>query len=150
MSKARNIININNHPHYQSIMKRLLCVSLWDYINNYTPLVIDNTTTIRKMLNVLLPNYNVDMILEWLLTPLNNPTKFELMLLYNQMKVPARYIVNRLKVNTTNINKWNQDTTIKIDKTLDEQTMLQVLKALIKITWSKYNFEIFKVIEWNI
>lgn len=147
MSRVKQVYTIPQEQE-QIILKRLLGVALYDYINLHTAIEIENTTTITKLLEVLIPNYNVEHIVSWLLEPTNKPTKFEYMLLYNQMKVESAYVKDKLKVASTNIFRWNKSTDILM-KVLDNDTLMLVRNVLLKINWTKFNYKIFERINFG-
>lgn len=147
MSRAKQVYNIPQQQE-QVILKRLLCVALYDYTNLHIQVELENKESITKLLEVLLPNYNVEHIVSWLLEPTNKPTKFEYMLLYNQMKVESVYIKDKLKVASTNIFKWNKSTDILM-QLLDNDTLMIVRNILLKINWTKFNYKVFERINFR-
>ncbi len=153
MSYKKVVFNIDNIPQAQLVYKRLLSVALYDYVNLHTPISIDNVANVRKFLEILIPNYNVEHIVNWFLQEYDNgtnnkPNKFELMLLFNQMKCKSNYVIKRLKVASTNISQWKKDTTIK-PYVLDNNTLMVVRNEMLKINWTKFDYNIFTKIEFN-
>lgn len=146
MSRVKQVFNIP-HQNEQTILKRLLCVALYDYINLHIDINISNQTKITKFLEVLLPDFNIDYLIVWLLDESNAPTKFEYMLLYNQMRVESSYIRKKLKVANTNIFKWTKPTDICLN-ILDNNTLLIIRNNLIRINWTKFDYNIFEKINF--
>lgn len=148
MSRTKQIYDIASTGSEVLILKRLLEVALYDYVDNHIEVNITNTKNIKNLLELTLIDFNVDNLMNWILNVENKPTRFELMLLYNQMKVNTIYLRKKCKVLNSNIYSWKKEATIK-QYTLDNDTLINILAGLIKINWTIFNYSMFKKIEWG-
>lgn len=148
MSRTKQIYDIPSTGSEVLILKRLLEVALYDYVDNHIEVNITNTKNIKNLLELTLIDFNVDNLMNWILNVENKPTRFELMLLYNQMKVNTIYLRKKCKVLNSNIYSWKKEATIK-QYTLDNDTLINILAGLIKINWTIFNYSMFKKIEWG-
>lgn len=148
MSKPKQIFNLDVIPEKNTILKRLLEVALYDYVNNHISISTLHLSSIKALLEIIIPDYNVDEIMIWLLTPEAKPTKFELVLVYNQMRVSTLYIRAKLKLNNSNINAYKKDRLIR-PNILSNETLINILAGVIKINWTVFNYNIFRKIEWE-
>lgn len=156
MSKPRqkfnleNLCNIINSTYKCNLtqnfmLKRLFCVTLYDYIENYCTVVKENTTQIINVIRSIIPdiNYNIDHIINWLVDPANLATEYEKAIAYNLMEVPAKYIRNKLRTPNTNIYTWNKATKLVL-RILPTETLIILLNSLMKIENIIYDLSIFK------
>lgn len=151
MSKVKQVLDLNNYGEEtkNTILKRLVECALINLVERTTPLTELNKVDISRFLKVLITqdDINTDEITNWILQQEVYYTPFELMLMYNQMKVKSLYVRKHCKVQTTNIHKWAKDTTIKAPS-LSNTILIEVVVSLMKLDFTIFDYEIFKEIRW--
>lgn len=134
----------------QAILKRLLEVAWYDFIDNHIHVCVENQPRLTKFVSACLGNHvNTDTIMTTLLSPAMQPKHYEYMMLYNLMRVKSKYIRKVLKVANTNIYAYSRNPRQIMPYVMTHADMLIVLSFLAQTNFTIFDYQIFTRIKWH-
>ncbi len=142
--------SMNTPEEKQWVYKRMLCVAFYDYVNKHIPIKPDNEKQIKMFLEIFFndPNISVIPFSQWLLNSQNKPNTWELALMYSEMKIPSTYYRKLTGQKNSSILQFKGQRIFHCQQLLTPSQMIQVQVRLNNITWTKFDYTIFHIIEW--
>ncbi len=143
--------SVNTPEEKQWVYKRMLCVAFYDYVDKHIPICKDNERQLNMFLEVFFNDQNISVIpfTQWLLNPQHIPNTWELALMYSEMKIPSTYYRQLTKQKNSSILQFKGQKVFHCQYLLTPSQMIQVQVRLSNITWTKFDYSIFKLIQWT-
>lgn len=145
----RQTFNLDQFENKNLIWRRLIEVTLYDFVDKVVGVDMKNDNHITDLLKIMFNGKMiiVESIREWLYLDTSKPTQFEVALIYDKYKAPYNYIKQELKLANTNINAFNLKKIIVKPSVLTLSTLQSIQEYFMNVTWTKLDYSILKTTE---